>query len=135
MKAAPTGAAFSRTGTPPRGGNGTGLSLASRFSREAPVRILVGAVVLSVLCAQAAAQPACAPRDVVLKKLAEDFQETPVGLGLSANGSVLELLTSAEGTSWTLLVTRPGGLTCLVASGEDWTMIARRAPAPEERGT
>jgi len=38
---------------------------------------------------------------------------------LVGNGSVLEVLASKTG-SWTILVTQPSGLLCVVASGEAW---------------
>ena len=38
---------------------------------------------------------------------------------LPATGSLLEVLTSPAG-SWTIIVTVPGGPTCLVSSGEGW---------------
>ena len=87
-------------------------------------------VVLAILAgaADAAAQPVCGTRAILLKQLASEYQEAPTGIGLDSNGSVVELLTSKGGT-WTLMVTRPNGRTCLVGTGEAWQPIA---PKPRE---
>lgn len=45
-------------------------------------------------------------------------------MGLASNGSVLEILTSRSGESWSILVTMPNGMTCLIASGENWEKVA-----------
>ncbi|MEH6358846.1 MAG: hypothetical protein V7745_07640 [Pseudomonadales bacterium] len=71
------------------------------------------------------AQSACFERDTLLKHLNDKFQEAPVSAGLAANGSVLEILTSPDGTTWTITLTVPNGATCVMASGESWTTISR----------
>ena len=44
-------------------------------------------------------------------------------MGLTSTGKVMELLTSSAG-SWTILVTMPGGPTCVIAAGESWEELA-----------
>lgn len=63
--------------------------------------------------------PTCAPREVLVKFLAENFNETRIGMGLSTSGAMVELFESKSGT-WTILVTGPGGPTCSVAAGHSW---------------
>jgi hypothetical protein len=70
--------------------------------------------------AAAKAEPACGHRVDVLKELSERYKEAPVALGLASNGSLLEVLSSDGGTTWTIIVTSPDGTSCLVAAGEDW---------------
>lgn len=93
-------------------------------------RALILALV-GLLCAEPAwAQAArCAPRDAVLKELKKRYAEGPVGVGLTARGNLLEILASPSG-SWTLIVTVPGGPTCLVNSGESWRPVAARQDEP-----
>jgi hypothetical protein len=43
-------------------------------------------------------------------------------MGLANNGTMLEIATSGEG-SWTILVTRPDGVSCVVATGEAWERV------------
>lgn len=82
------------------------------------------------------AASACAPREVLLRRLAEGYGEAPRALGLTGDGALLELLVSPGGRSFSILMTRPpsagarGRVSCLVAAGEAW----RPAPSAAERG-
>jgi hypothetical protein len=69
---------------------------------------------------QARAEPACGRRTDLLKELADRYKEAPVAIGLASNGSLLEVLSSGGGTTWTIIITAPNGTSCLVAAGEDW---------------
>ena len=91
-----------------------------------PRRILLaGAVVLSVVtsAAPASAQMVCGNHEAIEKRLAENYKEVRTGVGLAANGALLELYTSEKGT-FTVVLTRPNGLSCLMAVGEAWNSIA-----------
>jgi len=82
-------------------------------------------LLLSVLvgCAPAWTQqptPPCGPRQSILEQLQRDYAETPVSRGLASNGTVLELLTSPDGSTWTMLITLPNGTSCFGAAGEMW---------------
>ncbi len=80
------------------------------------------------LAAPAAAQAAqCVPRAVALATLAERHGETRRGIGLDARGTVMEVF-AAEGGGWTILVTRPDGTSCLVASGTGYEDLAEALP-------
>ena len=70
----------------------------------------------------------CAARDDLIEKLAANFDEVPVGMGLTWDGRILEIVASGDG-SWTILITTPDGMTCGVASGEAWS----RPPEPTHR--
>lgn len=79
-----------------------------------------------LLCATSAAhaQQACATREAMLEKLAKDFDEAPAAVGMTANGDfLLELLTSHDGASWTLMISDTNGRSCLVAAGKDWQFL------------
>lgn len=91
------------------------------------------AVVVVFLASDAFAVVVCAPRAQVLARLGAAYSETPRGRGISTRGAVLELLTAPSG-GWTVIVTRPSGLTCLVDAGEDWEVIPAAPPRPSERG-
>ncbi len=67
----------------------------------------------------------CAKRSDFLQHLATKFAEAPVATGVTADGAVLEILTSAAG-SWTILVIMPTGVACGVIAGEAWS----QPPAP-----
>ena len=73
------------------------------------------------------AQEAPIDRTEVVKLLGETHGETTVAMGLASNGGVLELLTSADGSTWTIIVTMPDGKSRIVGEGETW-MDAPRKP-------
>jgi hypothetical protein len=64
----------------------------------------------------------CGLRADVVALLAEQFRERQVAAGLSESGSVVELFATRTGAKWTLLVTVPGNVSCLLASGTDLTL-------------
>ena len=70
----------------------------------------------------------CAPRPVVVDRLAQSYGETRQSIGLGAQGAVVEVFASDETGSWTITVTMPNGLTCLVASGQSFETLAEALP-------
>lgn len=77
------------------------------------------AVGLIAMTKSAQAQAMCGERSAVLGNLEKMYSETPVSMGLSGNGAVIEVLTSPSG-SFTIILTRPNGLSCVMAAGENW---------------
>ncbi len=82
--------------------------------------------VATALALPAAAQTVCGERGKFIDGLSNNFKEAPAAIGLASNGNVLEVLTSIGGT-WTIIVTRPGGVSCVVASGEAWEDLPKLA--------
>lgn len=72
-------------------------------------------------------EPVCAERAALLASLQREYSEAPKGAGLASNGSVIELLTSSDGKTWTLLVTQPDGTSCVMAAGEAWDLLPQVA--------
>jgi len=117
------------------------------MSNQAPIQVksreltrikVMGAAVMLVAMstipvAAATESPPCAPRPELLKQLSKRFNEAPVALGLAKNGSVIEVLTSDDGETWTIMVSQPNGPSCLVAVGEGWEEL-KRVGAKGERG-
>jgi hypothetical protein len=66
------------------------------------------------------AQEVLVDRTDVVKSLNETHGESTVGMGLASNGGVLELLTSTDGSTWTIIVTMPDGKSRLVGEGKAW---------------
>lgn len=94
------------------------------IARTGLVVTLAGSLLPILSGESAAAQsPQCGAREAVIDRLSTKYKEQPVSLGVTATGSLLEVLASPSG-SWTIIVTIPGGPTCLVSSGEGW----RNAP-------
>jgi len=63
------------------------------------------------------------------EKLAADHRETPRGIGLTADGRLLELYASPAGT-WTLLLTTPNGVSCVVTFGDAWQSVPVKEDGP-----
>lgn len=68
----------------------------------------------------ALAATACANRTTVVERLASRYGETLQSMGLHRDNSVIEVYASNSTGTWTILVTRPDGVACLLASGEMW---------------
>lgn len=71
-------------------------------------------------------ESACGERGRVVSRLAAAFGEMPAALGMAGSGRVLEILSSPDGSTWTMLVTEPNGQSCLIAAGEGWEALSPR---------
>lgn len=91
----------------------------------------LGALALALMVTQAHAQSArnCGPRDTVVDRLASGYGETRQSMGLGANNSVMEVFASSETGTWTITVTMPNGMTCLVASGQAFEELVEVLPS------
>lgn len=85
---------------------------------------LVAAFGAVFLCLNTAhAQNICGPHDEIVKRLEAGYQEMRAGVGLAANGTLVELFISKDQRTWTFMYTRPDGVSCLMATGGDWEMV------------
>gem|GEM_PF-1699768 len=90
------------------------------------VLTVVAAIVISLghISLLFAQTNSCAPRTEVIKHLAAEYKENAAAVGIADNGSaVYEILTSADGSTWTLLYSTPNGLSCLMATGQYWQTV------------
>jgi len=67
----------------------------------------------------------CLPRNALIEKLEDRYGETLVGGGLQTAQQLLEIWSSAETGSFTVFFTRPNGMSCIVATGEDWYSVGK----------
>jgi hypothetical protein len=94
--------------------------MVSKFGRR-QVRCLAAALAATgvlALTPPAAAGP-CGSREQIIRELGTIFKEQRTALGLMLTGNLLEVYV-ATGGSWTIVVSTPNGLACIVASGENW---------------
>jgi len=83
----------------------------------------------------AQAQAVCGSYQSVVDNLKKGYAEDPVAAGLTLDGGVVEVFSSAAKGTWTMVVVQPSGLTCLIAAGKGWEILppAPGEPAVEER--
>ena len=62
----------------------------------------------------------CAPRDLVVDRLATQFSERLTARGLQSPEILMEIWTSADTGTYTVLLTRADGISCVVSTGTDW---------------
>lgn len=103
------------------------------MTRTRPVLL---ALSLSAAAAAAGAAQAqtqnCADHATMVRHLAEGWGESRQSIALDAGNAMVELFASPETGTWTLTVTRPGGPTCMVASGHSFEMVAESLPVFDE---
>jgi hypothetical protein len=95
--------------------------------------LTIAATLYLAMAGQTAAQSNprnCGPRALVVDRLASGYGETRQSMGLGANNQVIEVFASTETGTWTITVTTPAGVTCLVASGQAFVELAEALPAP-----
>ncbi|NQU60576.1 MAG: hypothetical protein HQ512_05560 [Rhodospirillales bacterium] len=79
---------------------------------------------LTLFAPAASAQPVCGSHNSITASLEKSYSEAPVAIGLTLDGGVVEVYSSSEGT-WTMVITQPTGLTCLIAAGKDWENLPK----------
>ena len=87
---------------------------------------LILALGIGAATGASAARLVCGERAGMVQKLASQYDEAPVSMGVAANGSLLQLLASPDGETWTLLLIRPSGIACIMATGESWDAVIPR---------
>ncbi len=92
--------------------------------------LLAAALTLGAAEAVMAQNNVCGERTVIVQRLQEKYGETRQSMGLQQNNGVVEIFASADSGTWTILVTMPNGMSCLVAAGEAWDGDAALAAAP-----
>ncbi len=72
----------------------------------------------------------CFSRDAALSRLAAKYGEVPVAVGVTSKGALVEVLTSGDGGTWTIILSMPNGTSCLITSGEGWRNVERAETGP-----
>ncbi|ANK81696.1 MAG: hypothetical protein TEF_13495 [Rhizobiales bacterium NRL2] len=94
---------------------------------------LIAAAGIVAAATAANAQLLCGERENVVEKLSRGYQEKPVAMGLTSSGAVVEILSSGEnGQTWTMIATRPDGVSCVMATGESWQPVESELAMNEE---
>ena len=70
----------------------------------------------------------CAPRDGVVERLETQYKETLTARGLQNAEALIEVFSSAETGSYTVLISRADGISCIVSTGTHW-LATKPVPA------
>ena len=54
----------------------------------------------------------------IAKQLSTRYDEAPVAFWLQSNGNLLQVYSSTEKETWTVVSTTPNGVSCIVAAGK-----------------
>lgn len=79
-------------------------------------------------------QQNCNTRAAVIETLASKYGESRQSIGLAPQGRVIEVFASLETGTWTITVTQPNGITCMVASGNSYENLDEPIQPPGIRG-
>lgn len=76
-------------------------------------------------CAPAYAQDnPCGPRDLIVQKLEEEWEEYLSSLALVEDGmKVMEIYSNEDTGSFTILLTDSNGESCMILSGEEYGLV------------
>ena len=66
-----------------------------------------------------ASDQVCVDRTKFIQRLKNEYAEQQVSNGINYNGVVVEIFASKDG-HFTILATYPEGISCLIASGDNW---------------
>ncbi|HBN92234.1 MAG TPA: hypothetical protein DD397_06695 [Hyphomonas sp.] len=71
-----------------------------------------------------AQQQSCGPREKVLEHLAQKYGEQPIAAGIMQGGqAVLEILASQDGSTFTVIISLPNGVSCVKADGVSFQQL------------
>lgn len=81
--------------------------------------------------AQAAGdQSMCHDYKSLVAELDSRYDEEPVSLGVQTNGDLLQVFSSKEQRTWTILSVSPSGKGCILAAGRSWESVPVSRPEP-----
>ena len=87
-------------------------------------RLVLSALLLSTCQAQPsyAQGRLCAERDKLIGQLESQHGETRQSVGLQRDRGVIETFANTDTGSWTIIVSLPTGISCLVAAGDAFSI-------------
>lgn len=88
---------------------------------------LTGITLFSCSPAYAQGAPVCLARENLVETLEGRYKESLFGIGIS-NGNLMELWTSPETGTFTVVLSAPNGISCALASGKGWEEAPESTP-------
>ena len=87
------------------------------FKRTVTAALIFGTLALAP---PVQARTICAERTGIVERLKSGFHESYQGAGLQNATSLVEIWSSEETGSWTMLLSKADGTSCVIASGMNW---------------
>lgn len=114
--------------------NGIGLgTLRAGISKSGPTTLrsialplVLGLMLVAPVAVQA---QACGQRGTIAEVLSGTYGETMRAVGQIDGKTVLEVWATPDGATWSLLVTKASGLSCILHAGTDWLQAPPDPPA------
>ncbi len=91
------------------------------------MRALFILIALLIPAGVASAQNVCGDRAEIIKVLGTKYKELPTAFGIAGQRNLAELFVAKTG-SWTMLITEPKGVTCILATGQGWEELPPPPP-------
>ena len=66
-----------------------------------------------------------------MQLLSKGYSERPVAFGVQGDGSLMQIFASKEGNTWSVVLTNPSGVSCIVADGVRWESLPRQPDGPQ----
>ena len=82
--------------------------------------VVAGSAARAQLVPGGGQQMMCGNRAEIVRQLSRKYGETRRSMGITGQRGVVEVFASDATGSWTILLTNPQGLTCLMAAGVDF---------------
>jgi hypothetical protein len=87
---------------------------------------IAAAFLAAIICASAssalAAEVRCAEHKRLVGMLSKKYKENPVAVGTVNDDRFMQVFVSRRGT-WTVLVTKTNGESCILAAGQNWEKL------------
>ena len=68
-------------------------------------------------------QSSCDDRDTVISYLQERYSEENHAIALDKDDWLVDILVNEETGTWTIVLTQPDSLSCIVAFGSNWEIV------------
>lgn len=82
-----------------------------------------------------AQQPACGPHHMIVAQLEGIYGETRIGGGMANPSVIIDVFANTETGTWSIVRSEAGGMSCLVAAGDNWQSDPETDPQPKGQGT
>jgi len=99
------------------------------FAMKITSAALGAAFVVGSLSSASALEIQCAKHNQMVGLLTKKFSEAPLATGTVNQDRYMQLFVSASG-SWTIIITKADGESCILAAGENWERLAIKDQRP-----